>query len=114
MEEKTIYKIALLTTIIGLIILYFYAGEIKLNPIGELSSAPASETVVLKGTVQKISIQDKVTFLELWGERTEKTDVIVFNDADVYLQENDEVEITGTVEEYEGKKEIIANKVVLK
>jgi hypothetical protein len=114
MEEKTLYKIALITTVIGLIILYLYAEEIKLNSLHSLDENPAAEKVILTGTVKKISMRDKATFLELWGEKVEKTDVIIFNDADVYLEENDEVEITGTVEDYNGKKEVIASKVVLK
>ena len=61
-----------------------------------------------------MSQQDRVAFIELQGERVETIDVFLFADEDVYLQEGDYVEITGTVEEYQGKKEVIASKIVKK
>ena len=57
---------------------------------------------------------EKVIFIELTGERTETVDVIVFPDSDIFVNEGDYIELSGTIEEYEGKKEIIANNIVLK
>jgi len=38
----------------------------------------------------------------------------LFKDSEIFLEEGDYVEVTGTVEDYNGKKEVIANKVVKK
>ena len=40
-------------------------------------------------------------------------DVVVFNDEEIYLKKGDYVEISGEVEEYKGKKEIIASEITI-
>jgi DNA/RNA endonuclease YhcR with UshA esterase domain len=57
---------------------------------------------------------DNVVFIELEGKQVIKSDVILFPDEDLYLQEGNYVEIKGTIEEYNNQKEVIANEIVLK
>ena len=40
--------------------------------------------------------------------------MVLFKESNLNLQQGDYVEITGTVEDYEGQKEIIGSKVVKK
>lgn len=98
----------------GLIFLFFYAEEVELKSVARIDSELPEEEVRISGRISRLSDHDKVMFLELQGERIETIDVILFKEEDLFLHEGDYVEITGTVEEYEGKKEVIASKVVLK
>jgi len=114
MQEKTIYRVSVIITILGLIFLFFYAEEVKLGKIDTIENLPAQEKVVMQGIVTKLTNIDNAIFIEIEGSRVEKTSVIVFNDQELFLKEGDRVEISGLVEDYNGKKEIIASKVTLK
>lgn len=114
MKEKTILKISLVIALLGLSFLFLYAEELDLNVVENVDTVELEEEVKLKGTVSRLTVKDKVAFIELEGKKVEKTDVILFNDEDLFLKEGDYVEIEGTVEEYNDKREVIANKVVLK
>ena len=48
------------------------------------------------------------------GERIETMDVVVFPEEEIFLTEGAYVKISGMVEEYQGKKELIASKIVMK
>ena len=114
MEEKTILKISLSLVLLGLIFLYFYTTELNLNKIENFENLPLEETVKASGVVEQVSVSDKVIFLKLSAFIEQQMDVIVFNDQDIFVHEGDTVEISGEVEEYNGKKEIIDSKIIVK
>ena len=103
MQEKTILKVSVIIIVIGLVFLFLYAGEIDLKSINNLDEALPEEQIEMKGIITRLSVNDKVAFIELEGSQVVKTDVILFNDRDVYLSEGDYVEISGTVEVYNNK-----------
>ena len=113
MEEKTIWKVSLLTVLLGLTILYFYTEKVELKSNIDLSEIPIDQEVKIRGEITSLRIHEKVIFLEITGERVETVDIVLFNDQDLFLEEGNYVEIEGRVEEYNGKKEIIADKIVL-
>tara|TARA_Y100000310_G_scaffold217728_1_gene218804 strand:+ start:121 stop:465 length:345 start_codon:yes stop_codon:yes gene_type:complete len=114
MEEKNILKISLLLVLLGLIFLYLYSVDLNLNNVKNFDNLQIEEKVKAEGVVEKVSVSDKVIFLKLSALREQQMDVIVFNDEEIFIQEGDLVEISGEVEEYNGKKEIIASKVIVK
>ena len=114
MEEKTILKISLVLVLIGLVFLYFYSSQLNLTAVQNYDNLELEEEVKLLGTVNRVSQSDKVIFLELQAQKKENLDVIVFLDSNILVQEGDYLELTGTVEEYNGKKEIIASKIIVK
>ncbi|MFH1682262.1 MAG: OB-fold nucleic acid binding domain-containing protein [Candidatus Woesearchaeota archaeon] len=114
MEEKNLLKIAIFVSLTGLLLLFFLSSWTGLDPVASLEGIAEEEEVLVAGVVGKVSDQETVLFLEILNEKVEKTEVVLFKEEDVFLSEGDYVEITGTVEDYEGKKEIIANKVVKK
>ncbi len=114
MKEKTILKISLLVTLFGLILLFLYAEEIDVKVIESIDNRQPEELIKIRGVIEKLTRSDKVIFLQITGERTETTDIIFFPKEDIFLQEGNYVEITGKVEDYQGKKEVIAEKVILK
>ena len=114
MNEATILKVAIIATIVGLLTLFFYMEEVDIRNVARIDSIVPEETVQVKGTVTRANAHDNVLFLEVEGTKVEPIDVILFTSDSIYVKEGDTVEITGTVEEYEGKKEIIANSITKK
>ncbi len=112
MQENDLYKISLIVMAIGLIFLYFYADNVSL-PVSE-SLEETAESVKIKGKITRISSHKDILFLTLEGEKTITTDVIVFTKEPIFLEEGNIVEVSGLVEEYKGKKEVIASSIVLK
>lgn len=114
MQEKPLIKISLLTTILGLSFLFFYAQTLDLTLQQDIEDLSSPEKVMMKGTVQNLKVTDNAIFFELEGEKIIQTEVILFPESSIYLREGDHVELTGQVEEYKGKKEVIAEKIILK
>lgn len=113
MQENTVKRISIAVMIVGLTFLFFYAQTIKL-PVAEELEGIHSSAIQMRGTVKNLQVTDKAIFFELEGEKIVRTDVILFPDSSIYLHEEDQIELSGQVEEYQGKKELVAEKIVLK
>ena len=114
MQEKTFFRISLLVAIGGLVFLLLYSQKLAFKPSNSLKTIQPEEQVQLRGIIKQLSVQDKAIFLELEGEMIETTDVIIFTDENTFLHQGDYVDISGTVENYKGKKEVVASKVRVK
>ncbi len=114
MNEKTLAVTAYIVFVVGIVFLLLYADEFEVQNVATLENRAPAETVKMQGVVTRVTIKDAVTFAEIEGERVEKTSIVVFTQDDVYLKEGQYVEVEGKVEDYNGKKEIIANKVIVK
>lgn len=114
MKEKTLLKIALTCSIIGIVFLFviFNNIDVKHSDISKIQDEEDIGNIVkIYGKVIRASDTGKVLFLEIGQEKIERIDVVVFKEEDINISEGEHVEIIGEVEEYKGKKEIIANKV---
>jgi len=113
MQEKTLLKIALITSLLGLLILYLISDniEIKEKNIEKITLENKDEFVKLIGTVNKVIDTEKVTILEIM--QPQEITVVLFKNENntMPIQEGNEVEIIGKVDEYEGKLEIIADRL---
>ena len=68
------------------------------------------DDVKLQGTISKISDKGNVVFIEV--NQQIPVSVVVFNNGNALkLKNNDSVEVIGKVQEYNGKNEIIAQKI---
>ncbi|SRR3989344_88088 len=114
MKEQTIFLFSIMISLLGLFFLYIYAGEVQLKPIGDLDHPNLDQTVRVEGLVTKVSQQEKVFFLQIEGKKTETMNIIFFPREEIVLHSGEYVDVTGLVEEYDGKKEIIADKVIKK
>ena len=111
MKETTLLKIALICSLVGLVALYFISGRIELKDYKSdfLNNKNVGDSVKLSGKITKITNGNNVVFIEL--SQQVPVSVVVFTEKDINLNENDFVEITGKVQEYNGKEEIIADKI---
>ncbi len=110
-SEEKLKKLAFIFGLLGLIILFFYSGNISLMPVSSLEGYSKDNAIVLQGKVSSVSWHDEVAFLELEAQKTEVTPVLLFVDRELWINTGDYVEILGTVEEYEGELEVIGHSV---
>lgn len=113
MKEKTLLKIALICSLVGLIGLFFVSERISIEEIdvSKINEEEIGKVVKIIGRIERVSDADKVMFLEIGQEKIETVSIILFKDSDISLEKGDYVEIIGSVEDYEGKREVIANRV---
>lgn len=114
MEEKTITKAALLTTIIGLLLLFLLSEETAIPSVDSLEEHSPAETVNINGLVTKVVHKNSAYFLDVDATRQEKMNIVVFPSEELYLKEGNFVQIQGTVQQYNGEKEVIASKIIVK
>lgn len=116
MKEKSLFKISLIGAVIGIVILFLVASEIELSEIqiSRIDSVPEEEEVLVRGLVTRVTDRDKVAFLEVAQEEVKEITVVLFKDREIELEQGDYVEIQGSVEDYQGEKEIIGNRVEIK
>ncbi len=110
MKEKTLFKIALICVVVGLVGLYFLSEniEIKEADISKITLGDVDKQVKLVGQVVSIRNFEKASIIEI--TQPSKIKVIMFVE-NVTLDEGQDIEVFGKVGEYEGKPEIIADVV---
>ena len=113
MKEKTLLKVALIVSLLGLLILYLISDnlEIKEKNIEKITIDNKDEFVKIKGTVSNIVDTEKVTIMEIL--QPQEITVVFFKNEDktINIQQGNEVEVIGKVDEYEGNLEIIADRI---
>ncbi len=113
MKESLLLKIALITSLVGLIILYFFSGRIEIDEssIAKIDRTDVGDFVKVKGKISKIN--DNENYIVLQIEEPKTISVIFFKDVNMNVSVNvqDEVEILGKVSEFKGKQQIIADRI---
>ena len=113
MKEKTLFKIALICSFIGLIGLYFISDRISIDriKISEIDREDIGEEIKIVGKVERVANSDKVVFLEISEMKTESISVILFKDRDIEIKKGSYVEVEGEIDDYNGEREVIAGRV---
>ena len=112
MKEKTLLKIALITSLLGILILYLISDNINLEEknIEKITIDNKDEFVKIKGKVSNVIDTEKVTIIEITQPNEIKVVLFKNDNKPTAIEKGQEVEIIGKVDEYEGSLEIIANK----
>jgi DNA/RNA endonuclease YhcR with UshA esterase domain len=123
MEEKLLLKISIGCALIGLVILFWVSRNLELatNKIGEITIEDLGKNVKVCGKIaSKSESKTNHVFLRLQDD-TGNIDVVIFNSTaenarklgiDPYqLKKYDSICVTGSVDEYKEKLEIIAKKI---
>lgn len=119
MEDNQIFKIALLTSIIGLVGMVAFAGQVlpKEVKIKDIDRGMLDEDVSVEAVVQDVGRSQKgdTYFLDIMDD-TGKTTLIIFSGTATDLQKENisvqnldkrRINIVGTVNEYKGSTEIV-------
>ena len=111
MKETTLLKTALICSLIGLFALYLISTKIEVNEYrANALNKDIGEDVKLKGTVTRITDRGNVVFIEV-NQQSPITVVLFTEDDNLKLKNGDSIEVIGEVQEYNGKNEIIAQKM---
>ena len=113
MQEKTLLKIALICSLLGLLIFYLISNdiEIKEKNIEKITIDNKDEFVKLNGIVNNVIDTEKVTLIKIL--QPQEITVVLFKNENktMPIQQGNEVEVIGKVDEYKGKMEIIADRL---
>ena len=110
MKEIKLMKFALIFSLIGLIVLHFIVQNLEIKKYNPIMDKDIGQDVELIGTIKKISNSDAITFIEVSQENQV---TIVFFGKNSGLKPKDRIEVFGKVQSFNGKKEVIANKIRL-
>ena len=111
MKESTLLKIALICSLAGLFILYFISIRIEPKDYKpDITSKNVGENVKLTGKIEKIREAQGAVFVDII-EQSPLTVVAFGEDNNLKLKKGDNIEVIGEIQEYKGKKEIIAQKI---
>lgn len=119
MEDNTLFKIAFATSILGIVGMVMFSGQItpKQVHIIEVNPGMLDDEVSVEGVVYEIkqSQNGRTYFLDLM-DNTGKIDVVVFEKDAQYIEKNSfkmnslvnrRIKIFGTVTEYNGHLELV-------
>ena len=111
MKEKTLLQIALIAGIAGIVVLFFVSTTIEINEktIDKINTQNVGEDVKLIGTIKNVYQSENAYFIEI--SQPSSLTIILFKDKNISLQVGDTVEIIGKIDEYEGKLEVIGQRV---
>ena len=111
MKETTLLKIALVCSLAGLVALYIISSKIEVKDYKPNTlNKNIGEDVKLIGSIAKITDRGDVVFIEV-NQQSPITVVLITDDDNLKLNNGDNVEVTGEVQEYNGRNEIIAEKI---
>lgn len=108
MDEKTLLKISLLTSIIGTILLFFISLSITENE-QSFQLVKDGDYTVISGKIGKVSSTGNVTFVTMY--QTKPVTAVIFEKEYLNLAEGDSVEMRGNVKDYNGQKEFVAEEI---
>jgi len=113
LKEKTLFKIAVICSVIGIIGLFFFSErvEVERKDVYRITDEDIGKEIKVIGRIERVDNTEKVMYLQIGQEKIETVSVVLFKDADLKLEKGDYVELIGKVDEYKGRKQIIANAV---
>ena len=113
MKEKNLLKVALISSLIGILILFITSQNISVQEktISRITLEDVDKKVKIKGSVEKVIDTEKVAIINV--VQPQNLDVILFKEGNgtVDIKEDDFIEVIGRIEEYEGRLEVIGQRV---
>jgi len=90
MQEKTLLKLSLICSIVGILVLFLLSSTMK-SPESPLLEEDAQYTV--QGTIGRITQRDNVTFIDL--QKEDELTVVLFKEYPVDLHRGEYIEVIG-------------------
>lgn len=112
MQDSTLLKMALLTSIIGLILLAIILSTMNFEEVDISQTRDLEEGMSIKvsGVVERVNSKDGFSVLSIRKE--EMISVVVFDS--VNITKGQRIEVRGRIKDYKGEKELIADSIILK
>ncbi len=113
MKEKTLLKMALICSIVGIFALFLFAEKLepKLIQISEISYLSIDKNIKIQGEIIKFKKTKSTNILQI-KDQSGSINVILFENLN-NLEKGKTIEIIGKVSEYKDELQIEAKKVKL-
>lgn len=113
MEERTLFKIAAAISILGLFIMYTISEKMDLSNsnISMINRTLIGEKIHIKGTIMYKNDFGKIILLNVTDDTGSMQVVMYKNSKNVNINKGDIIEVTGLVNDYNGRLEIKADKI---
>jgi len=102
MQEKWLFRFALVSSLIGILIVYYMS--LNILGIGEVNEDYLDQPVRIKGYISNINVLDSFYLITVYDKTGEI--VVIDFDKNSYLK-GEEITIRGTVSEYDGELQLI-------
>ena len=108
MKDSILLKISLVISILGILSLFFLSEMIKIGSadINQLEDYN-EKSIKVKGTVEAVTVTESATFLKI--KQPTIVNVVVFNPLNI--SKGRYVEVTGKVDGFNNKFEILADEI---
>jgi hypothetical protein len=107
MKDRTLLWIALGSAISGIIALIVIAETTDIDT-GNVYTAEQDQAIAITGVVEKVTARGSITIVRI--SAVQKLDVVVFDDS-ATVSSGEKVKVTGTVSDYKGQREIVAERI---
>ena len=113
MKEKTIFTISITITLLGILSLLYISEKIEAPflEINEITKDYLEKQITTKGTIASIRETPGLYLITLKKETSEIILVIFKEDEELDLVQNENIQVTGKVEEYNGYLEVIVDEI---
>ncbi|NQV08355.1 hypothetical protein HQ529_00720 [Candidatus Woesearchaeota archaeon] len=112
MREKTLMKLGLLFSVIGMIFLYFFSEIIDVNQvlINNIKNEDVGDDIRIVGIVDDIKDFEKTMIIDI-KEGQEIVSVVIFKDGKLEIKKGSKIDVWGEIKEYKGKLELIGEEI---
>ena len=112
MKETTLLKIAFISSITGILIIFILADnlEIQVTKIANITEENMDEYIRVQGYVDSYYETTGLSILTIHDE-TGYIDVVMFKEENITIYTNSLLEIEGSISEYDGQLQINADSV---
>ena len=112
MKETTLLKIALISSITGILILFIIADnlEITVTKIIDIKEEDLNKYVKVQGYVDSYKGLTGLSIMNIHDE-TGSIDVVMFKEEDILIYTGTLLEIEGSISEYNGELQINADSI---
>lgn len=110
MKQQTLSRIAITVTIIGLVLLFLISKELSVSEttIDNIDNQFIGQKVKLKGTAERVYTTNTTTIITM----SQPSVIKIFGFGNTKnIEEGDQIEVIGHVEEYEDEMEIVADRI---
>ena len=107
MQDKTLLKIALITSILGLLFIFFLSRNISFDKSSLITSDNLDSYITVEGRVTSIQSSDSFTTIKV--VRQETIEIILFDD--INLTKDQIIEVSGQLKQEDNKNKIIAEEI---
>jgi DNA/RNA endonuclease YhcR with UshA esterase domain len=112
MKEKTLLRMSVIFSILGILLLFYISNKIEIDSkkINEIEASDVDKSVKINGVVNNVEQRGTVSIISI--SQLEEMDLVVFDS--IELNKGDYLEVEGKIDEYEGKMQLVADKIILK